>query len=83
MMLYGELQEMEKCVANSLNVATYAKRFPIGCCSFLGFGCEKKWYGTHVSKPNGEWNRVAENMMIKCAESGHPIFQATSFCWEE
>ena len=26
----------------------------------------------------GERNRVAENMMINFAESGHPIFQATS-----
>ena len=65
-------------MANSMNVATYAKRFPLGCWSFLEPGCEKKWYGTHVSKPNGEWNRVAENMMIYFAESGHPIFQATS-----
>ena len=38
----------------------------------------KKWYGTHVNKPNGKWNRVAEIMMINFAESGHPIFQATS-----
>ena len=45
----------------------------------LGPGCEKKWCGTHVNKPNGEWNRVAENMMIHFAESGHPVFfQATS-----
>ena len=37
-----------------------------------------KWYGTHVNKPNGEWNKVAEIMMINFAESGHAIFQATS-----
>ena len=66
----------ERRVANSLNVATYAKRFPFGCWSYLGLGCEKKWYGTH-SKPNGEWNGVAEIMMINFAESGHPTFQAT------
>ena len=28
-------------------------------------------------KPNGEWNRVAKNMLINFGESGHPIFQAT------
>ena len=61
-----------------MNVATYAKRFPFGCWSYLGHGCEKKWYGTHVNKANGEWNRVAEIMMINPAESGHPVFQATS-----
>ena len=32
----------ENCVANSMNVATCAKRFPFGCWSFLGLGCEKK-----------------------------------------
>ena len=68
----------ENCVATSLNVAIYARRFPFGCWSYLGLGCEKKLYGTHVTKPNGEWNRVAEIMMINFAESGHPIFQASS-----
>ena len=61
-----------------MNVATYAKRFQQGCGSHLGLGCEKKWYGTHVQKPNGEWIRVAEIMTVNFAESGHPIFQATS-----
>ena len=68
----------DNCMANSLNVATCARRFSLGCWSYVGPGCEKKWYGTRVSKPNGEWNRVAENMMINFAETGHPIFQATS-----
>ena len=35
-------------------------------------------YGTHVSKPNGEWNKTAEVMMLNFAESGHPVFRATS-----
>ena len=34
--------------------------------------------GTHVSKPNGEWNKTAEVMMLNFAESGHPVFRATS-----
>ena len=38
----------------------------------------KKVVWTHVNKPNGEWKRVAEKMMINFSESGHPIFQATS-----
>ena len=36
------------------------------------------WYSTHCSKPQGEWDRVAELMMIKFSESGHPVFRATS-----
>ena len=29
-------------------------------------------------KPQGEWDRVADLMMIKFSESGHPVFRATS-----
>ena len=68
----------ENCVANSANVATCAKKFPQGCWSFLGPCCEKKWYETHISKPNGEWDKTAEDMMLNFAESGHPVFRATS-----
>ena len=76
--VWGTAGNEDNSMANSMNVATYAKWFPLGCWSFLGPGCEKKWSGTHDSKPKGEWNRVAENMMINFAETGHPIFQATS-----
>ena len=38
----------------------------------------EKWYVTHVSKPNGEWNSTAEDMMLNFAESGHLVFRATS-----
>ena len=38
----------------------------------------EKWNGAHVSKPNGEWNSTAEVTMLNFAESGHPIFRATS-----
>ena len=46
--------------------------------SFLGSGSEKKWYSTCDSRPQGEWDRVAELMMIKFGERGHPDFRATS-----
>ena len=36
------------------------------------------WYSTHGSRPQGEWDRVAELMMVKFGESGHPVFRATS-----
>ena len=60
-----------------MSVAAYAKKFPHGCWSFMVPGCEKKWYGTHVSRPNGEWNNTAEVVMLNFAESGHPVFRAT------
>ena len=31
-----------------------------------------------TTKARGEWHRVAELMMIKFRESGHPVFRATS-----
>ena len=39
--LLGTPGNEDNCVANSINVATYAKRFPFGCWSNLGPGCEK------------------------------------------
>ena len=70
----------ENCLANSMNVAAYAKKFPLrtDVGHFWDFGYEKKWYGTHVSKSNGEWNKTAEVMMLNFAEIGHPVFRATS-----
>ena len=35
-------------------------------------------YSTHESKPQGEWDRFAELMMLKFDESRHPVFRATS-----
>ena len=55
-----------------------ATRFSPERWSFLGLGSEKKWFSTHESKPQGEWDRVAELMMIKFSESGYPVFRATS-----
>ena len=46
--------------------------------SFIGPGSEKKWCSHHGSRPQGEWDRVAELMMIKFGVSGHPVFGATS-----
>ena len=59
-------------------VSIYAKRFSPGRWSFFGPGSEKKWYSTHESKPQGEWSRVAELMMSKFGESGHPVVRSTS-----
>ena len=77
--LYGEKNgNKELCTANSVNVAEYARRFAPGHRSFLGPRSETKWYGTHTCKPNGEWDNVAEIMMINFCESGHPVFRGSS-----
>ena len=76
--VWREEGNKEMCVANFIHVADYARRFAHGHWSFLGPGSEKKWYGTHTYKPIGEWDRVAEDMMINFSESGHPVFRGSS-----
>ena len=68
----------QECESSAQLVSIYAKWFSPGRWSFLGPGSEKKWYSTHESKPQGEWDRVAELMMITFGESGHPVFRSTS-----
>ena len=76
--IWGSEDNERECDANANLVSIYARRFPLGRWSFLGLGSEKKWYSTYESKPQGEWDRVAELMMIRFRESGHPVFGATS-----
>ena len=76
--LINLLDNEQECELSAKLVSIYARRFSPGRCSFLGPGSEKKWHSTHESKPQGEWNRVAELMMIKFSESGHPVFRSTS-----
>ena len=65
-------------IADSTLVSFFAKRFPAAHWSFFELGSETKWYSTYNERPQGEWVRVAELMMIKFGESGHPVFRATS-----
>ena len=64
--------------ANADLVSKNARRLPAGRWSFLGPGSKTKWYSSYNERPQGEWDRVAELMMIKFGESGHPLFRATS-----
>ena len=59
-------------------MAEYAKKFSLGHWSFLGPGSKTKWNATDTFRPGGEWDRVAELMMINFSESGYPTFRATS-----
>ena len=40
--------------------------------------CKKKWFGTNTYKPNGKWDRVAEDIKLNFSESGHPVFRGSS-----
>ena len=67
----------DECLRNANIVKTFAGRFGIGQWSFIGPGSEKKWYLSENS-PQGAWDHIAEEMLLEFAESGHPIFRATT-----
>ena len=68
----------EECLASAKVVSILAKKFGVGQWSFIGPGSEKKWYSMEENSPQGEWDHTAERMLVEFAESGHPIFRATS-----
>ena len=68
----------KECESNAQLVSLYAKGFGAGQWSFLGPASEKKWYSVSEDSPQGEWDKIAELMMLKFGESGHPVFRAMS-----
>ena len=67
----------EESLANARVVKVLAKRFGVGQWSFIGPDSEKKWYSAENS-PQGAWDHIADEMLLEFAESGHPIFRATT-----
>ena len=63
-----------KCQIVSLN----ARRFGKGQWSFIGLCSEKKWYSISEDSPQGIWDKIAERMLLEFAQSGCPIFRATT-----
>ena len=68
----------EECLANARVVKVLAKKFGIGQWSFIGPGSEKKWYSMEENSLQGIWDHIAEKMLVEFAESGCPIFRATT-----
>ena len=68
----------EECLANAKVVSIFAKKFGIGHWSFICPGSEKKWYSMEESSPQAIWNSIADEILLKFAESGCPIFRATT-----
>ena len=68
----------EECFANAEVVSIHAKKFGIKLWSFIGPGSEKKWYFMEENSPQGIWDHIAEKMLVEFAESGDPIFRATT-----
>ena len=55
-----------------------AKRFGARQWSFFGIGSEKNWYSVSEDNTQGEWDKMAEQMMFTFAESKHTIFRSTT-----
>ena len=75
---WGSKDNEKECESSAQLVSLHAKQISPGQWSFFGPGKEKKWYSTNEYSPQGEWDRIAEQMMIKFAESRHPVFRSTS-----
>ena len=70
-------RRMTYWLANAGVVKVLARKFGVGQWSFIGPGSEKKWYSAENS-PQGAWDHIADEMLLEFAESGHPIFRATT-----
>ena len=75
---YGELKTMNGNVLLIPHLYLYLQKDfqqDVGHSSDL----DQKQSGIPLNeKPGGEWDKVAELMMIKFGESGHPVFRVTS-----
>ena len=67
-----------ECESTAQLVSLFARRFGARRWSFLDPGLEKKLYTISEDSPQGEWDKIAELMMLKFGESGHQVFRATS-----
>ena len=74
----GTNDNERECLANARVVTILAKKFGIGEWSFIGPGSEKKWYSMEENSPQAIWDHIAEKMLVEFAESGCPIFGATT-----
>ena len=74
----GTKDNEQECLAHARVVSLYARKFGTGHWSFIGPSSEKKWYSIKGDSPQGIWDNIAEKMLVEFAESGCPIFRATT-----
>ena len=78
--LFGELKTMKRNVCQFHICVFMCKKISSRTLVILRTWIRKEvvFFSTHESKPQGKWDRVAELMMIRFGESGHPVFRVTS-----
>ena len=79
MISHGELKTMKRNVLLTPHLYLYLQKK----ISSRTLVIPRTWIRNKVvfhlrRRPQGEWDRVADFMMIKFGESGHPVFRATS-----
>ena len=78
--LWGSEDNERECNATADFVSFFCKKIPTRTMVISRTWIRKEvvFSLNRIDRPQGEWNRVAELMMIKFGESGHPVFRATS-----
>ena len=61
---WGSKDNKRECDSNAQLVSPFARRFEAGQWSFLCLGSEKKCYSISEDSPQGEWDKMAEKMMV-------------------
>ena len=74
----GTRDNEEECLAHAKVVSLYARKFGTAQWSFIGPGSEKKWYSISKDSQQWIWDKIEERMLLEFAESGCPIFRATT-----
>ena len=63
-------------------VSTLTRKFGVGQWPFIDPDSEKKWYSEEENSSQGALDHIADKMLLEFAESGCPIFRATTpFTW--
>ena len=76
---HGDLRTKQRMrIKCSIRFSLCEKIFNRTMVTFLGPGSEKKWSSIHEDNPQGEWERIAQQIMLTFAESKHPVFRSTS-----
>ena len=74
---WGSRDNKIECQSNAKLVSLLARRFWSTMVISQSWFTEK-WYSISEDSPQGEWDKMAEKMMVTLAESAHPVFRATS-----
>ena len=70
----GTRDNEEECLAKARLVSLYVQDNGHS----LVPGSEKKWYSLKQDSPQGIWDNISQKMLVEFAESGCPIFRATT-----